>query len=79
MGKKNFSLLVLVCSLLASTVSAQWKVGVQAGYTNPSLWENSGFAFDPTYGSRGGFAVCVPGRYELVDWFGLLGGGAFSL
>lgn len=54
-----------------STVSAQWKVGVQAGYTSNSLSANSGYAYDRTYGSRGGFTVGVPVRYEFVDWFAL--------
>lgn len=54
-----------------STVSAQWKVGVQAGYTHNSLSTTSGYAYDRNYGALGGFTVGIPVQYEFVDWFAL--------
>ena len=54
-----------------STASAQWKVGVQAGYTHNSLATASGYAYDRNYDALGGFTVGIPVRYEFVNWFAL--------
>lgn len=54
-----------------STASAQWKVGVQAGYTHNSLSTASGYAYDRNYNALGGFTVGIPVQYEFVNWFAL--------
>lgn len=54
-----------------SSVSAQWKVGAQAGYTNNSLSTTSGYAYDRNYNVLGGFTVGIPVQYEFVNWFAL--------
>lgn len=62
---------LLVLAFYSTVVSAQWKVGVQAGYTNNSLATESGYAYDRRYEALGGFMVSVPVQYEFVDWFAL--------
>lgn len=62
---------VLLLAFHISSTSAQWKVGVQAGYTHNSLSTASGYAYDRNYDTLGGFTVGVPVQYEFVDWFAL--------
>ncbi|WP_459188719.1 porin family protein [Parabacteroides sp. APC149_11_2_Y6] len=64
-------MLVLLATFHCANVSAQWKVGVQAGYTHNSLSTTSGYAYDRNYDSKGGFTVGIPVQYEFVDWFAL--------
>lgn len=59
---------VMGLALLVSNASAQWKVGVQAGYTHNSLSTESGYAYDRHYDALGGFTVGVPVQYEFIDW-----------
>lgn len=64
--------IVFLCMFFhISSASAQWKVGVQAGYTHNSLSTASGYAYDRNYDALGGFTVGVPVQYEFVDWFAL--------
>ena len=62
---------LLLFAFHISTASAQWKVGVQAGYTHNSLSTASGYAYDRNYDALGGFTVGIPVQYEFVDWFAL--------
>ncbi|WP_459188868.1 hypothetical protein ACGE0T_01900 [Parabacteroides sp. APC149_11_2_Y6] len=62
---------LLLFAFHISTASAQWKVGVQAGYTHNSLSTTSGYAYDRNYDALGGFTVGIPVQYEFVDWFAL--------
>ena len=47
-------------ALFVYNASAQWKVGVQTGYTHNSLSTESGYAYDRHYDALGGFTVGVP-------------------
>ncbi len=58
-------------ALLVYNASAQWKVGVQTGYTHNSLSTESGYAYDRHYDALGGFTVGVPVQYEFANWFAL--------
>ena len=48
--------------------SAQWSMGVQAGYTHSYLDISSGYMYDYKYKPLGGFTVGVPVRYSFFDW-----------
>ena len=58
-------------ALFVYNASAQWKVGVQTGYTHNSLSTESGYAYDRHYDALGGFTVGVPVQYEFANWFAL--------
>lgn len=62
-------MLLAVCAI--SPASAQWRVGVQAGYTRNSLSTSSGYFYDRRYVDLGGVTVGVPVQYEFTDWFAL--------
>lgn len=62
---------MFLVTLLAQPVSAQWKVGVQAGLTSNHLTAHSGYAYDRVYELEPGVTIGVPVRYEFVDWFAL--------
>ena len=51
-----------------SVASAQWSVGLHAGYTYNRLDISSGYMYDYKYVPRGGFTVGVPVRYSFFDW-----------
>lgn len=61
----------LLLGLPVSGTSAQWKAGVEAGYTYNSLATTSGYAYDRNYDAIGGFMVGIPVQYGFVDWFAL--------
>lgn len=48
--------------------AAQWRVGVQAGYTHNTLTTESGYFYDRRYVARGGFSAGIPVQYEFYDW-----------
>lgn len=62
---------VMGLALFVYNASAQWKVGVQTGYTHNSLSTESGYAYDRHYDALGGFTVGVPVQYEFANWFAL--------
>ena len=72
MKKAIISSSVLVLSLLSClTASAQWRTGIQAGYTHNWLYTENGYFYTRVYEPLGGFSIGVPVQYELEDWFAL--------
>lgn len=61
------------CLALAVSVpaSAQWRVGLTAGYSRNTLDMDTGYAYDLRYEARDGFTVGIPVQYDFRDWFGL--------
>lgn len=55
--------------LLPSHLSAQWKVGVNAGYAYNSYSIENNYAYDFHYGGRDGLTVGIPVEYGFFDWF----------
>ena len=68
---KYIWIVLLLLSVNFFQVSAQWKVGVMAGYTRNELSTSSGYFYDRDYQTYGGFTIGVPVRYEFKDWFAL--------
>lgn len=48
--------------------SAQWRVGLQGGYSYNSLTTEAGYYYDRHYNPRGGFAIGVPVQYGFNGW-----------
>ncbi len=61
-------LLLVFCGV---SLSAQWRVGIQGGYTHNTLSASTGYFYDWNYAPLGGFTVGVPVQYEFADWFAL--------
>ena len=58
-------------ALSCMTASAQWRVGIQTGYTHNWLYTENGYFYTRTYQPRGGFSIGAPVQYEFEDWFAL--------
>lgn len=65
----NIMLALVVCSHLKTT--AQFSVGVQAGYSQNYLLTNASGLISTQYKSLPGFAVSVPVMYSVADWFSI--------
>lgn len=65
--------LSVLCVALAATspATAQWRVGLTAGYSRNVLSMDTGYAYDLRYEARDGFTVGIPVQYDFFDWFGL--------
>lgn len=61
------------CLALAAVLpaTAQWRVGLTAGYSRNTLSVDTGYAYDLRYEARGGFTAGIPVQYDFRDWFGL--------
>lgn len=61
------------CMALAAAhpSTAQWRVGLTAGYSRNTLDMDTGYAYDLRYEARDGFTVGIPVQYDFRDWFGL--------
>lgn len=55
----------------AMPATAQWRVGLTAGYSRNTLNMDTGYAYDMRYEARDGFTVGIPVQYDFRDWFGL--------
>ena len=71
MKKTTISAILALTVLSCLTASAQWRAGIQAGYTHNWLYTESGYFYTRTYEPRGGFSIGVPVQYEFEDWFAL--------
>ena len=58
----------IVAVMSFTPASAQWRIGLQGGYTHNSLTTETGFYYDRHYNSRGGFAIGVPVQYGFNSW-----------
>lgn len=65
--------LCVCCLALAAALpsTAQWRVGLTAGYSRNTLSTDTGYAYDMRYEARDGFTVGIPVQYDFRDWFGL--------
>ncbi len=70
MRLKTISLVVMTL-LSVTQASAQWKIGVQGGYTENMLMVSKSYDYDRHYIGAGGFILGIPVRYEFNNWFGL--------
>lgn len=61
-------LLLLAGTLLPDRAAAQWKVGVNAGYTYNHYSIDTHYAYDFNYDGRGGLTVGIPVEYGILDW-----------
>lgn len=66
--KRWFFLLFMFVAGSIIPAAAQWRVGVQAGYTHNSLATESGYFYDRRYVGLGGFSAGIPVQYEFFDW-----------
>ena len=71
MKKTIISALLAMTALSCMTASAQWRVGIQTGYTHNWLYTENGYFYTRTYQPRGGFSIGAPVQYEFEDWFAL--------
>ncbi len=70
--KKTIILSILAMTALGSmTASAQWRAGIQAGYTHSWLYTENGYFYSRTYEPLGGFSISAPVQYGFEDWFAL--------
>lgn len=65
-----FTLILFV----ATTLSAQWRVGVEGGYALNAVSSESSFAYTRKYVSRSGYYVGVPVRYCFSRGFAVQSG-----
>lgn len=65
--------MLLAAVFCTNELFAQWKVGVQAGYTHNWLTTSSGYMYDRHYEPAGGFTVGVPVQYGFFDWLAVQG------
>lgn len=69
MTKKRILLILgLLCSISSQ---AQWRLGLQAGYSRNSLSTETGYFYDRRYIARGGISVSIPVQYVFNNWFAL--------
>lgn len=61
-------LLFLAAIFLSDQAAAQWKVGLNAGYTYNSYSIDTQYAYDFNYDGLGGLTVGIPVEYGILDW-----------
>lgn len=61
-------LLFLAAIFLPDQAAAQWKVGLNAGYTYNSYSIDTQYAYDFNYDGLGGLTVGIPVEYGILDW-----------
>ena len=61
-------LLFLLSAAAIFPVSAQWRFGIQGGYTYSTLTTKTRYFYDWNYVGRGGYAIGFPVQYEFFDW-----------
>lgn len=71
MKKTIISSILAMTALGSMTASAQWRAGIQAGYTHNWLYTENGYFYSRTYGPLGGFSISAPVQYGFEDWFAL--------
>ena len=71
MKKTIISAILAMTALSCMTASAQWRAGIQTGYTHNWLYTENGYFYTRTYQPRGGFSIGAPVQYEFEDWFAL--------
>ena len=72
LGRRLFGFCAFCLALAAATpATAQWRVGVTAGYSHNRLDIDTGYAYDMRYEERGGFTVGLPVQYDFFDWLGV--------
>lgn len=72
LGRRLFGLCVFCLALAAVTpATAQWRVGLTAGYSRNTLDMDTGYAYDMRYEARDGFTVGIPVQYDFFDWLGV--------
>ena len=59
---------VALTTAMGGEVSAQWAVGVRAGWTGTSITRYDGGRMDESYSPLGGLEVGLQGRYNFNDW-----------
>ena len=69
MKKLRTFILLLLAACAVIPASAQWRIGIQAGYTRNSLSTSSGYFYDRRYVDLGGLTVGIPVQYGFTDWF----------
>lgn len=62
------ALLLLAAIGLPDQAAAQWKVGLNAGYTYNSYSIDTQYAYDFNYDGLGGLTVGIPVEYGILDW-----------
>ena len=61
-------LLFFAAIFLPDQAAAQWKVGLNAGYTYNSYSIDTQYAYDFNYDGLGGLTVGIPVEYGILDW-----------
>lgn len=62
------ALLLLAAIGLPGKATAQWKVGINAGYTYNSYSIDTQYAYDFNYDGLGGLTIGIPVEYGILDW-----------
>lgn len=58
--------------------SAQWRVGVEAGYTYNRIETARSYDYSRIYNGRGGLTIGVPVQYAFSGWFALQTGVSYE-
>lgn len=64
-------LVFLMALFLPVLVSAQWRVGFNAGYALNRYSVSNDYQYDWKYGQHHGFALGLTGQYDLKNWVGI--------
>lgn len=62
------ALLLLAAIGLPGKAAAQWKVGLNAGYTYNNYSIDTQYAYDFNYDGLGGLTIGIPVEYGILDW-----------
>lgn len=63
--------IAIIATMISIQASAQWKAGLQAGYTYNRLTASASYAYDRNLVPGHGFTVGIPVQYEFYDWFSI--------